>query len=82
MEGCQTIFFRQVRGAVTVMALLGVTWVSGALAIGPLRLPLKYVFCVSNSLQGFIIFIVRVVQVGYLTYGLSLFLFFRPKHLS
>ena len=62
--GCHDhrVTMAQVRGAVTVMALLGITWVSGALAIGPLKLVLKYVFCISNSLQGFIIFIVRVVQ--------------------
>lgn len=52
----------QLRGAVTVMALLGVTWVAGALAIGPVKLVMSYVFCVCNSLQGFVIFVVRVVQ--------------------
>ena len=52
----------QVRGAVTVMTLLGVTWLSGALAIGPLKVALQYVFCVCNSLQGFVIFLARVVQ--------------------
>lgn len=52
----------QLRGAVTVMALLGVTWLAGALAVGPLKLVMSYVFCVCNSLQGFVIFIVRVVQ--------------------
>lgn len=52
----------QLRGAVTVMALLGVTWLAGALAVGPVRLVMSYVFCVCNSLQGFVIFIVRVVQ--------------------
>jgi hypothetical protein len=62
MASDHRVTMAQVRGAVTVMALLGITWVSGALAIGPLKLVLKYVFCISNSLQGFIIFIVRVVQ--------------------
>lgn len=52
----------QLRGAVTVMALLGVTWVAGALAIGPVKVFMSYVFCLCNSLQGFVIFIVRVVQ--------------------
>ena len=52
----------QVRGAATLMALLGVTWLSGAVAIGPLKVALQYVFCVCNSLQGFVIFLVRVVQ--------------------
>jgi hypothetical protein len=52
----------QLRGAITVMALLGVTWVAGALAVGPAKLIMSYVFCICNSLQGFIIFIVRVIQ--------------------
>ena len=52
----------QLRGAVTVMALLGVTWISGALAIGPFKVALQYVFCVCSSLQGFVIFLVRVIQ--------------------
>lgn len=44
------------------MALLGVTWLAGALAIGPVKLVMTYLFCICNSLQGFVIFIVRVVQ--------------------
>ncbi|CAG0902716.1 unnamed protein product [Darwinula stevensoni] len=51
----------QVRGAFTVMTLLGVTWVFGAFAIGPARLAFQYFFCIANSLQGFIIFVVRCV---------------------
>ena len=58
----QQVTMVQIRGAVTVMALLGVTWVSGTLALGPMRLILQYVFCICNSLQGFVIFVVRVVQ--------------------
>jgi hypothetical protein len=41
------------------MVLLGVTWILGAFAIGPVRLPFMYAFCALNSLQGFIIFLVR-----------------------
>ncbi|XP_069694647.1 uncharacterized protein [Periplaneta americana] len=52
----------QIRGAFTVMTLLGVTWVFGALALGELKLVFQYVFCICNSLQGFIIFLVRCVQ--------------------
>ncbi|XP_039297622.1 uncharacterized protein LOC111045476 isoform X2 [Nilaparvata lugens] len=55
------ITMAQVRGAFTVMTLLGVTWVSGIFAVGKLRLIFRYIFCLSNSLQGFIIFIVRCV---------------------
>ena len=44
------------------MTLLGVTWVFGALALGEAKLIFQYIFCISNSLQGFIIFVVRCVQ--------------------
>lgn len=54
--------FAQVRGAVTVVALLGVTWVAGAVSIGWARLTLQYIFCITTPLQGLIIFVVRVAQ--------------------
>lgn len=41
------------------MVLLGITWIFGAFAVGPARLPFMYVFCILNSSQGFIIFLVR-----------------------
>lgn len=44
------------------MALLGITWVAGALSIGGARLTLQYLFCLTTPLQGLIIFIVRVAQ--------------------
>lgn len=44
------------------MTLLGVTWVFGALALGEAKLVFQYIFCIANSLQGFIIFVVRCVQ--------------------
>nr|XP_045614175.1 uncharacterized protein LOC123767978 isoform X2 [Procambarus clarkii] len=56
------ITLAQVRGAVTVVALLGVTWVAGAVSIGWARLAFQYVFCLTTPLQGLIIFIVRVAQ--------------------
>lgn len=49
----------QVRGAFTVMVLLGVTWVFGTMAIGKVKIIFHYLFCISNSLQGFLIFFVR-----------------------
>lgn len=52
----------QIRGAVTVMSLLGTGWVFGSLAIGEAKLVFSYLFTVTNSLQGFIIFMVRCVQ--------------------
>ncbi|XP_049782689.1 uncharacterized protein LOC126184353 [Schistocerca cancellata] len=57
-----TVSMSQVRGAFAVMTLLGVTWVFGAFAFGSTELVFQYLFCISNSLQGFIIFIVRCVQ--------------------
>lgn len=58
----KSVTFAQVRGAFTVMTLLGITWVFGALAIGPVRTLFQYVFCVLNSLQGFLLFVVRCLQ--------------------
>lgn len=49
----------QIRGAFTVMTLLGVTWVFGPLAINEAKLVINYVFTVLNSLQGFLIFVFR-----------------------
>lgn len=53
------VTFAQVRGAFTVMTLLGITWIFGALAIGKVKLVFHYIFCVCNSLQGFTLFVVR-----------------------
>lgn len=52
----------QVRGALMVMVLLGVTWIFGALALGPGRVVFAYVFCIANSMQGFLIFTLRCLQ--------------------
>ncbi|KAG0423385.1 hypothetical protein HPB47_000836, partial [Ixodes persulcatus] len=52
----------QVRGAFTVMTLLGVTWIFGVFAVGEARTVFQYIFCVCNSMQGFLIFVVRVLQ--------------------
>lgn len=46
----------------TVVALLGVTWVAGAISVGWARLTLQYIFCITTPLQGLIIFVVRVAQ--------------------
>ncbi|KAK7103049.1 hypothetical protein V1264_021179 [Littorina saxatilis] len=51
----------QVRGAFTVMFLLGVTWVFGPLAINEAKVVFNYLFCILNSLQGFLIFVFRCV---------------------
>ncbi|XP_059145807.1 adhesion G protein-coupled receptor L4-like [Physella acuta] len=49
----------QFRGAFTVMFLLGITWVFGPLAINEAKLVFSYIFCICNSLQGFLIFVFR-----------------------
>ncbi|XP_067127041.1 adhesion G protein-coupled receptor E1-like isoform X1 [Centruroides vittatus] len=54
-----TVTIAQIRGAFTVMVLLGITWVFGALAVKQLKLIFQYIFCIANSLQGLLIFIVR-----------------------
>lgn len=55
----RTVTVAQIRGSFTVMVLLGVTWVFGTMAIGEVRLIFQYLFSISNSLQGFLIFLVR-----------------------
>lgn len=52
----------QVHGSLAVMFLLGITWIFGGLAISHARLTFQYVFCITNSLQGFLIFIFRCVE--------------------
>ncbi|XP_061187542.1 adhesion G protein-coupled receptor B1-like [Saccostrea echinata] len=49
----------QVRGAFTVMVLLGVTWVFGPVAINESKIVFNYLFTILNSLQGFLIFVFR-----------------------
>ncbi|XP_053377693.1 adhesion G-protein coupled receptor G6-like isoform X3 [Mercenaria mercenaria] len=49
----------QIRGAFTVMTLLGVTWVFGPFAINEAKVVVNYIFTVLNSLQGFLIFVFR-----------------------
>ncbi|XP_037090917.1 adhesion G protein-coupled receptor E1-like [Pollicipes pollicipes] len=58
----KSISISQVRGAFTVMTLLGVTWVLGAFALGRTRLAFSYIFTILNSTQGFIIFVSRCLQ--------------------
>jgi hypothetical protein len=61
----------QIKGAVTVMILVGVGWIVGLLAIGPFEIFFKYLFCICNAGQGAMIFVFRVIlhpQVGYTFY--------------
>lgn len=58
-NGSTSLTPAQVRGALTVMFLLGITWVFGPLAIGKATVVFSYLFCICNSLQGCLIFIFR-----------------------
>ncbi|XP_014680168.1 PREDICTED: latrophilin-3-like [Priapulus caudatus] len=45
------------------MVLLGITWVFGAMGVGgDAKIVFAYVFCIANSLQGFLIFVVRCLH--------------------
>lgn len=57
-----TLTASQVRGAFTVMILLGATWVFGPLAFGRAKIMFSYLFSVTNSLQGFLIFLIRCMM--------------------
>ncbi|CAB4006858.1 adhesion G- coupled receptor G6-like [Paramuricea clavata] len=43
------------------MVLLGLTWIFGILAINDAKLAFQYLFCIFNSLQGFVVFIMFCV---------------------
>lgn len=51
----------QIKGAVTVMILVGVGWIVGLLAVGPFEVFFKYLFCIMNAGQGAFIFLFRVI---------------------
>lgn len=47
----------QARRGVTISVFLGLTWILGVLAVGDAKLVFQYLFCVVNSLQGWLIFL-------------------------
>jgi len=51
----------QIKGAMTVMILVGVGWIVGLAAIGPFEVFFKYLFCICNAGQGAMIFLFRVI---------------------
>jgi hypothetical protein len=51
----------QIKGSITVMVLVGASWVVGLFAIGPFEVFFKYLFCITNAGQGGLIFLFRVV---------------------
>ena len=48
------VHFRRVLG---IAIIFGITWLFGVLAVGELRLIFQYLFAITNSFQGFMIFI-------------------------
>ncbi|KAL7648602.1 UNVERIFIED_CONTAM: hypothetical protein RMT77_000508 [Armadillidium vulgare] len=52
----------QIRGAIAIVALLGITWLTGIFAVGHLRVVSQVLFCLTTPFQGLIIFWVRVMQ--------------------
>ncbi|XP_048576851.1 uncharacterized protein LOC5503492 isoform X2 [Nematostella vectensis] len=50
-----------VKGALVLLPLLGITWVFGLLAVTKETVVFQYVFAISNSLQGFCIFIFQCI---------------------
>ena len=48
--------YQRARTSIAILLLLGLTWVFGALAISRAQIVFDYLFCIFNSLQGFLIF--------------------------
>lgn len=48
--------YQRARTATAILLLLGLTWLFGALAISRAQIVFEYLFCIFNSLQGFLIF--------------------------
>ncbi|KAG7465115.1 hypothetical protein MATL_G00172740 [Megalops atlanticus] len=55
--GIHSGMLHDLRGAVSLTLLLGLTWIPAFLTWGPARVPLLYLFAILNSLQGFLIFV-------------------------
>lgn len=50
----------KIRASVLFFVMLGITWVFGFLALRGVDVAFQYVFCILNSTQGFLIFLLRV----------------------
>ncbi|XP_019613781.1 PREDICTED: uncharacterized protein LOC109461490 [Branchiostoma belcheri] len=48
---------REARSAVGLMVLLGLTYLFGSFTVGDARLVFQYIFAITNSVQGFLIFL-------------------------
>ena len=49
--------YQHARQGAAVFVLLGVTWLFGVLAVGDAKIVFQYLFCIFNSLQGLLIFV-------------------------
>ena len=47
----------QARRGIAISTFLGLTWVSGVLAVREAKMVFQYIFCITNSLQGCMIFL-------------------------
>ena len=54
--GQRTTTYQRLRIAATLMVLLGLTWIFGALSVEGSQRVFEYLFCVFTTLQGFFIF--------------------------
>lgn len=53
----ETSGYQEVRQALAIMVLLGLTWLFGIFAIDGAKLVFQWLFCIFNALQGFFIFL-------------------------
>ncbi|XP_078355587.1 adhesion G-protein coupled receptor G6-like [Oculina patagonica] len=54
--------YHRARTAFAILLLLGLTWAFGALAVSRAQLVFDYLFCIFNSLQGFLIFYFHCIR--------------------
>ena len=54
--------YQRARTAIAILLLLGLTWLFGALAISRAQIVFEYIFCILNSVQGFLIFFFHCVR--------------------
>ena len=60
-RGQDSLWLQFMRAAVCA-TVLGITWMFGVFAVGDLKMLFQWLFCIFNSLQGFLIFLLFVVN--------------------
>ncbi|XP_066910547.1 adhesion G protein-coupled receptor L4-like [Clytia hemisphaerica] len=53
--------WKRAKATMACMVLLGLTWSFGFMAVGDLRAPLQWLFCITNTLQGVFVFVFYVL---------------------